>query len=147
MPVRGRDAGSGLAFTERVIGQFLAEMSGIEELTGVVILATTSRIDLVDPALLAAGRFDLVLELPMPDQASREAIFGIELRKKPLAPDVDVEDLARQCDGQNGADIAFVCRKATMLALREQFSLGAAELSVARKHFDAALLELKSRAG
>ena len=150
VPVRGKDIGSGgtSAFTERVIGQFLAEMSGIEELTGVVVLATTNRLDLVDPAVLAAGRFDLVLELPMPDTAAREAIFGVELRKKPLAPDVDVQELARLSEGQSGADIAFVCRKASMLALREQFSLSspAAELSVKRKHFDAALLELKNRA-
>jgi len=147
VPVRGRDSGNAAAFTERVIGQFLAEMSGIEELTGVVVLATTSRIDLVDPALLTAGRFDLVLELPMPDQAAREAIFAIELRKKPLATDVDVKELARCSDGQSGADIAFVCRKAAMLALREQFpqSVGAGELSIARKHFDAALAELKNR--
>ncbi|MCL2009845.1 MAG: CDC48 family AAA ATPase [Synergistaceae bacterium] len=146
VPVRGRDSGSAAAFTERVIGQFLAEMNGIEELTGVVVLATTNRADLIDPALLAAGRFDLVLELPMPGQAAREAIFGIELRKKPLATDVDVNELARRSDGRSGADIAFVCRKAAMLALREQFATDAAELSVARKHFDAALLELKGRA-
>ena len=146
VPVRGRDSGSAAAFTERVIGQFLAEMNGIEELTGVVVLATTNRADLIDPALLAAGRFDLVLELPMPGQAAREAIFGIELRKKPLATDVDVDELARRSDGRSGADIAFVCRKAAMLALREQFATDAAELSVARKHFDAALLELKGRA-
>ena len=151
VPVRGKDSGNAAAFTERVIGQFLTEMSGIEELTGVVVLATTSRLDLVDPALLVAGRFDLVMELPMPDQAAREAIFGIELRKKKLAPDVDLKELACLSDGQSGADIAFVCRKATMLALREQFSIvgaagTAATLSVARKHFDAVLLELKNRA-
>ena len=89
----------------------------------------------------------MVLELPMPDQAAREAIFGIELRKKPVAPDVDVKELARRCDGQTGADIAFVCRKATMNALREQFAGSAATLSVAQEHFDAALAELKGRGG
>jgi transitional endoplasmic reticulum ATPase len=146
VPVRGRDSGGGSAFTERVIGQFLAEMSGIEELTGVMVLATTNRLDLVDPALLVAGRFDLVLELPLPDQAAREAIFEIELRKKPLAPDVDRRELARLAEGRSGADIAFICRKATILALREQFSRGDAEPLVGRVHFDAALLELKNRA-
>ncbi|MDR1620742.1 MAG: CDC48 family AAA ATPase [Synergistaceae bacterium] len=144
VPVRGRDSGGGSAFTERVIGQFLSEMSGIEELTGVVILATTNRLDLIDPALLVSGRFDLVLELPMPDQAAREAIFGIELRKKPLAADVDMKELARLAEGQSGADIAFVCRKATMLALRRQLAQDA-PLLVGRVHFDAALTELKSR--
>jgi transitional endoplasmic reticulum ATPase len=172
VPARGRETGSGAAFTERVIGQFLSEMSGIEELTGVVVLATTSRIDLVDPALLVAGRFDLVLELPLPGLSARETIFGIELRKKPLAPNVNVQELARLTDGQSGADIAFICRKATMLALREHFSgrpggrlsqipasvegcLTApgggflatpnGGLLVERRHFDAALLEMKRR--
>ncbi|MDR1377565.1 MAG: CDC48 family AAA ATPase [Synergistaceae bacterium] len=159
VPARGRDTGDGAAFTERVIGQFLSEMSGIEELTGVVVLATTSRIDLVDPALLVAGRFDLVLELPLPNLAAREKIFSIELRKKPLAPGVNgvnVEELARLTDGLSGADIAFICRKATMLALRECFAGGGGGLVpqtatsdvqflVERKHFDTALLEIKRR--
>jgi transitional endoplasmic reticulum ATPase len=155
VPVRGRDSGGNSAFTERVIGQFLSEMSGIEELAGVVILATTNRIDLVDPALLVSGRFDLVLELNMPDQAAREAIFGIELRKKPLSDKVDPAELARATQGHSGADIAFVCRKATMLAMREQFSLpGQAagespprspDFLIEPKHFEAALLELKHR--
>ena len=77
-----------------MIGQFISEMSGIEDLQGVVVLATTNRLDLIDPALLVAGRFDLVLELPLPDAAARESIFRIELRQKPLASDVDVKNLA-----------------------------------------------------
>jgi len=155
VPLRGKDTGGASAFTERVIGQFLAEMSGIEELTGVVVLATTNRLDLVDPAVLAAGRFDLVLELPMPDQAAREVIFDIGLRKKPLASGVDVKELARRTEGLSGADIAFVCRKASMLALREQFShptahfaaaeASSAEFAVDGKHFDTALLDLENR--
>jgi transitional endoplasmic reticulum ATPase len=153
VPVRGRDSGGNSAFTERVIGQFLSEMSGIEELSGVVILATTNRIDLVDPALLVSGRFDLVLELPMPDQPAREAIFDIELRKKPLADDVDTAELAQAVQGHSGADIAFVCRKATMLAMREQAHnqtpgespSRAPDFLIERKHFEAALQELKRR--
>jgi transitional endoplasmic reticulum ATPase len=150
VPVRGRDSGSGSAFTERVIGQFLAEMSGIEELTGVVVLATTNRVDMVDPALLAAGRFDLVLELPLPNQAALEAIFSIELRKKPLSPQVDTKELACLTDKRSGADIAFICRKATMLALREHVSpssSASADFLVERRHFDAALLELQCKWG
>ena len=151
VPVRGRDFGGGSAFTERVIGQFLSEMSGIEELTGVVVLATTNRLDLIDPALLVSGRFDLVLELPLPNATAREAIFNIELRKKNLAGDVSVKELARLTDGQSGADIAFICRKATMLALRKQIFLlfplasNAPELLIERGHLDAALEELKGR--
>ncbi len=148
IPIRGREAG-GSAFTERVIGQFMSEMSGIEDLQGVVVLATTNRLDLVDPALLVAGRFDLVLELPLPDAAARESIFRIELRQKPLAPDVDVKNLAALTEGASGADIAFVCRKATTEALKAHLR-GEGEreegsLCLERAHFDAALGELQKR--
>jgi transitional endoplasmic reticulum ATPase len=125
-------------------------MSGIEELSGVVVLATTNRLDLVDPALLVAGRFDLVLELPLPDQAAREAIFGIALRKKPLSDDVDIEELARRTEGRSGADVVSICRKAAMLGLREAAGPAAAgsvaagsvngeTLLLERRHFAAAL--------
>ena len=148
IPIRGREAG-GSAFTERVIGQFMSEMSGIEDLQGVVVLATTNRLDLVDPALLVAGRFDLVLELPLPDAEARESIFRIELRRKPLAPDIDVKDLAALTKGASGADIAFVCRKATTEALKAHLK-GEGEreegsLRLERVHFDAALGELQKR--
>lgn len=144
IPIRGREAG-GSAFTERVIGQFMSEMSGIEDLQGVVVLATTNRLDLVDPALLVAGRFDLVLELPLPDAAARESIFRIELRQKPLAPDVDVKNLAALTEGASGADIAFVCRKATTEALKAHLKREGSSLCLERAHFDAALGELQKR--
>ena len=144
IPIRGREAG-GSAFTERVIGQFMSEMSGIEDLQGVVVLATTNRLDLVDPALLVAGRFDLVLELPLPDAAARESIFRIELRQKPLAPDVDVKNLAALTKGASGADIAFVCRKATTEALKAHLKREEGSLCLERAHFDAALGELQKR--
>ncbi len=136
VPVRGRESGSGSSFTERVIGQFLSEMSGIEELQGVTVLATTNRLDLVDPALLAPGRFDLVLELPMPDTAARKRIFEIELRKKPLAPDVDLAKLAELTENLNGADIALICRKAAVAALKETFSSGSQNLLLELRHFE-----------
>ena len=144
IPIRGREAG-GSAFTERVIGQFMSEMSGIEDLQGVVVLATTNRLDLVDPALLVAGRFDLVLELPLPDAAARESIFRIELRQKPLASDVDVKNLAALTEGASGADIAFVCRKATTEALKAHLKREEGSLCLERAHFDAALGELQKR--
>ena len=143
IPIRGREAG-GSAFTERVIGQFMSEMSGIEDLQGVVV-ATTNRLDLVDPALLVAGRFDLVLELPLPDAAARESIFRIELRQKPLASDVDVKNLAALTEGASGADIAFVCRKATTEALKAHLKREGSSLCLERAHFDAALGELQTR--
>jgi len=144
VPVRGKDTGAGAGFTERVISQFLAEMSGIEELKGVVILATTNRLDLVDPSLLSTGRFDMILELPRPDSAARERIFEIHLRKKPLSAEVRIPTLSRLTDGRTGGDIAFVCRKASMMAIREHIkSEGEMEPLIEWRHFEAALEELK----
>ena len=140
VPVRGRDSGAGASFTERVISQFLAEMNGIEELRGVIVLATTNRIDLVDPSLLAGGRFDLVMELPMPDEEARRRIFAIHLLKKPVSPDVNTEELARKSSGFSGGDIAFVCRKAAMLALREALKSGGEVIPLLEwRHFDSAM--------
>ena len=150
LPVRGGDAG-GLGPTEsRVLGQFLSEMSGIEDLQGVVVLATTNRLDLLDPSLLAAGRFDLVLELPLPNRDVREQIFRIELRKKELADDVDLAALAGRTEGASGADIAFVCRRAAMEALRSKIEGIAGEdnentLLLAAAHFETALRDLQRR--
>ena len=142
--MRGKDTGAGAGFTERVISQFLAEMSGIEELKGVVILATTNRLDLVDPSLLSTGRFDMILELPRPDSAARERIFEIHLRKKPLSAEVRIPTLSRLTDGRTGGDIAFVCRKASMMAIREHIkSEGEMEPLIEWRHFEAALKELK----
>ena len=94
-------------------------MDGIEELKGVVVLAATNRLDLVDPALLRSGRFDLLLELPKPVEKTREEIFKIHTKNKPLAKDVDLKELAKETEGKVGADIEFICRKAAMLAIRE----------------------------
>lgn len=144
VPVRGRESGSGAGFTERVISQFLAEMSGIEELKGVVVLATTNRLDLVDPSLLSAGRFDLVIGLPLPDLETRERIFQIHLRKKPLAPDVSCHSLARLTEGRTGADIAFVCRKASMLAAKDYLKGEVRDSFLLEwRHFEAVLSDLK----
>jgi transitional endoplasmic reticulum ATPase len=104
---------------QRVISQFLTEMDGIEELKGVIVLAATNRIDLIDSALLRSGRFDLLFELPSPDLNVRETIFKIHTRKKPVEPNVDLHELATLTEGMVGADIEFICRKASMLAIRK----------------------------
>lgn len=116
-PVRG--AGGDSHVTERVISQLLTELDGIEELRGVVVLAATNRLDMVDPALLRPGRFDRLIKLPLPDEQARLEIFRVHTRHKPLAPDVDLMALARQSDGRSGAEIETVCRTGTMLAIEE----------------------------
>jgi transitional endoplasmic reticulum ATPase len=117
-PVRGlgsSDSGVG----DRIVSQFLTEMDGIEELKGVVVLGATNRLDMVDPALLSPGRFDLVVDLPLPDRDTRRAIFAVHTHGKPLAPDVDMDTLADLTEGLVGGDIASLCRRATMQAIRD----------------------------
>jgi transitional endoplasmic reticulum ATPase len=131
------------AVTERVISQLLTEMDGIEELRGVVILAATSRPDLLDPALLRAGRFEVRLELPLPTATDREAIFGVHIVNKPLADDVDVGRLAAETDGFAGSDIEAVCRRASMRAISALLDAGeeddASRLTITQANFLAAV--------
>ena len=131
--------------TERVISQFLTEMDGIEELKGVVVLAATNRIDLVDPAILRSGRFDLLLELSKPDQKTREEIFKIHTKNKPLAKDVDLKNLASQAGNKVGSDIEFICRKASMFAIKEFIDHRLQNLKITRKHFEEAIKLLEEQ--
>lgn len=103
----------------RVIAQLLTEMDGIEGRAGVIILAATNRPELIDPALLRPGRFDLIVELEYPDETQRRAIFAIHTQGKPLAPEITMEELASLTPGRSGADIEAICRRAALLALRE----------------------------
>lgn len=107
---------------DRVIAQLLTEMDGIEGREGVIVLAATNRPELIDPALLRPGRFDLVVELRHPNEEERRAIFAVHLRGRPVAPEVTVEELARLTEGRSGADIEAICRRASLLALREWIS-------------------------
>lgn len=139
VPKRG-SAGTDGHVGERVMAQFLAEMDGIEELKGVVVLAATNRLDLIDPAILRSGRFDLLLELPKPDERTREEIFKIHTKNKPLAKDVDLKELAKEAEGKTGSDIEFICRKAAGLAIREFIGNPKEEntLVIKKKHFEEA---------
>ena len=150
-PVRGGGRGDSHV-TERVISQLLTEMDGIEELRGVVVIAATNRPDIVDPALLRPGRFDKLLYVSPPDFEARKEILMIHLKKKPLAEDVDIEDLAKRTEGYTGADLAAVCNTAVMLAIREHImkskdpgeakkNLGG--LKVYMRHFEEALKRVK----
>ncbi|MBQ3345837.1 MAG: CDC48 family AAA ATPase [Synergistaceae bacterium] len=132
--------GSAFASTEsRLTSQFLAEMRGIEELNGVTVLAATNRIDLVDQSLLSSGIFDLKLELPLPDAETRREIFGILLRKKPLADDVNVDELSAMTEGFSGGDISLICRRASVIALKNDID----NFILRRSYFDEALRGLK----
>lgn len=116
-PQRGGHGGDS-GVTERVISQMLTELDGIEELKGVVVLAATNRKDLVDPALLRAGRFDFLVNIPRPDEPSREKIFEVHMAGRPIVPEVSAKDLAGRTEGFSGSDIESVCRDATMRTIR-----------------------------
>ncbi len=115
-----RSAGSSDSHVaERVISQFLTELDGVEELGDVLVLGATNRPDMLDPALLRPGRFDIRLVVPVPDLAGRKEIFRIGLRGKPLADDVDADALAAAAEGFTGADIQGVCNLAALEAIRD----------------------------
>ncbi len=138
-PPRGSDSNQ---VAERLVGQLLTELDGIEELRDVLVLAATNRIDRIDPALLRPGRFELIVELPLPDESARAAILAVHTRAMPLAPDVDLAALASASPGASGADLAGLCRRAAMAAVRERLAAGDADpnrLQVEQRHFLAAL--------
>lgn len=148
-PRRNSDS-SGSGVTDRVIGQFLTEMDGIEDMKGVVVLAATNRIDLIDPALLRSGRFDLQFELQAPDQQTREKIFAIHTKNKSLEDDVNLKKLAIDSEGMVGADIEFICRKASVMAIREiietlkdQEEEPDVRIVIKAKHFDEVIQMVK----
>ena len=142
---------------ERVVAQLLTELDGVEELRGVVVVAATNRADLIDPALLRPGRFDMLVALPLPDLDARQAILRVHTRRMPLAGDVELLRLAAACEEFSGAEIEALCRRAALLAIRERIEGRAAapadesappnlsDLQVRRRHFEAALAELAER--
>lgn len=145
-----RGLGGDSSVTERVISQFLTELDGIEELKGVVVLAATNRIDRVDPAILRPGRFDLIIEMPIPDEKAREEIFRVHTRDKPLAEELDLSALVRETEGIVGADIEAICLDATLMAIRDFLQAGKGEeeykkFKVARRYFEIALQKRKRR--
>ncbi len=123
-PERGKGNGGDDGVTERVISQMLTEMDGLESLNNVVVIAATNRPDIMDPALLRPGRFDKSILIGPPDEASRESIFGIHTKGKPLADDVDLKALAGKTEGCTGADIAAICNEAVMNAVRRLIAKG-----------------------
>ncbi len=143
VPKRGNAMGDQV--TERVVTQFLTELDGIEELKGVMVLGSTNRPDLIDPAILRPGRFDFVLELPPPDLEAREEILKVHTRGKPLGKNVSLENLARETAGLVGADLASICQKASLLAIREFLESrqeDVEKLAIENKHFVEAMKDV-----
>ena len=119
----GRARGKNVGFSsnderENTLNQLLTEMDGFDSNSGVIILAATNRADILDKALLRAGRFDRQIHVDLPDLNERSAIFKVHIKGLKLAPDFDVEFLAKHTPGFSGADIANVCNEAALTAAR-----------------------------
>jgi transitional endoplasmic reticulum ATPase len=128
-----RGGGYGEHETETIVSQLLTEISGLEELHGIVVIAASNRPDIIDPALLRPGRIDRQILVPAPDKKTRLEILKIHTRNMPLK-DVDLKEIAERSEGFSGADIDALCREAAMDALRENMKAK----EVRKKHFEVA---------
>ena len=138
-PARGRNESGA---TDTIVNQILSEMDGIESAEGVFVIGATNRAELLDPALLRPGRFDYHIEVPLPDLSARMAIFSAHLKGKPLAPDVNTEELIGLTDGFSGAEIAEACRQGAWEAIRDA-EFEAERVKVTMNHIRKALANLQ----
>ena len=116
---RGAGLGGGHDEREQTLNQLLVEMDGFGERAGVILIAATNRPDILDPALLRPGRFDRQIPVSNPDLAGRRAVLRVHSKGKPIAPDADLEGLAKRTVGMTGADLANVINEAALLTARE----------------------------
>lgn len=137
VPKRGR--GSDSQITERVVSQLLAEISGLEDLNDVVVVAATNRPDIIDQALLRPGRFDRQILVPTPDEKTRWAVFKVHTTDVPIDSEINIKDLAKETVGFSGADIEALVREAAMNAMRKNIKAS----NVTKGDFEEALKEIK----
>ena len=116
---RGAGMGGGNDEREQTLNQMLVEMDGMQDNSGIVVIAATNRPDVLDPALLRPGRFDRQITVSLPDKKGREAILKVHARNKHIAPDVNLSALATRTPGFSGADLENVLNEAAILAVRE----------------------------
>jgi cell division protease FtsH len=120
---RGAGLGGGHDEREQTLNQLLVEMDGFDQKQGVILLASTNRPDILDPALLRPGRFDRQIVVDRPDLEGRKAILAVHARNKPLAPGVDLNVIARRTPGFTGADLANLMNEAALLSARHNLTL------------------------
>ena len=157
-PIRG--AGGETAVTERVVSQLLTELDGMENMHGVVVLAATNRADMIDTALLRPGRFDKIIQIPMPDKESRKKILEINVKDIPAdvdpeSPDcVNVEKISEMTDGMSGADVAAISNTAVSLVIHEfldshpdvkEAEKSAEKAKITMKHFEDAVKKVRDQ--
>lgn len=142
-PRRGGGLGEP-AVTERVVNTILAEMDGLEELKGVVLVGATNQPTLIDPALLRPGRFDELIYVPVPNERGRLKILKIHTQGMPLAAGVDLASLAKRTEGYTGADLEDLVRRAGLIALRHDLEVSDVPMPIfeeALKHTRASVTE------
>ncbi len=157
-PIRG--AGGETAVSERVVSQLLTELDGMENMHGVVVLAATNRADMIDPALLRPGRFDKIIQIPLPDKQSRKSILKINAEKIPIISEegnpkhVDFEKLSEITDGLSGADTASIANTAVSLVIHEyldshpdvkDIEKQSIDAKVTMKHFEEAVKKVREQ--
>ncbi|MGA9140191.1 MAG: proteasome-activating nucleotidase [Methanocella sp.] len=130
---RTHDGTTGSAEVNRTMMQLLSELDGFTDRGNVRIMAATNRIDMLDPAILRPGRFDRIIEVPVPDEKGREAIFKIHTRKMTMETDVDMADIISETEGTSGADIKSIVTEAGMFAIRRRSK------SVSKEDFEKAI--------
>ena len=116
---RGTGMGGGNDEREQTLNQLLVEMDGFSDNAGIIVIAATNRDDVLDPALLRAGRFDRKITVDLPDKEGREAILKVHAKNKKIAKDVDFSNIAKRTVGFSGADLANILNEAAILAVRE----------------------------
>jgi len=135
--IRTNDGTSGSAEVQRTMMQLLAEMDGFNNRGDVRIMAATNRVDMLDPALLRPGRFDRVIEIPLPDKGSRRSILSIHSKNMTLS-NVDIDLLAEMTETFTGAELQSVCREAGMMAVRKKAS------AIEQQDFIAAIRKIRT---
>ena len=157
-PIRG--AGGETAVTERVVSQLLTELDGMENMHGVIVLAATNRADMIDPALLRPGRFDKIIQIPLPDKESRKSILKINAEKIPTITDendpnhINFDKLSELTDGLSGADTASIANTAVSLVIHEFLDKNPdvkdiekkdVDAKVSMKHFEEAVKKVREQ--
>ncbi|XP_038062982.1 ATPase family protein 2 homolog [Patiria miniata] len=141
LAVERGSASGGSNVADRVLGQLLTEIDGVEKLQDVTIVAATNRPDMIDKALLRPGRLDRILYISLPDAQTRKEIFQIQFRTMPVASDVDADSLVEKTDKYSGAEVVAVCREAGLAAMQEDINID----HIHARHFLQALETVQPR--
>ncbi len=130
--------------SKNVVAQLLTEMDGISKLKDIIIIGATNRIDIVDPAFLRPGRFDVKLEIPLPDEKSREQIINVYLSKMKVEGKINIKKIVKETEGFSGAHIEEIIRNSGMKVLRENISGKEKKLTITEKYLEDSIKEINN---